>query len=237
MLTLVLLPGMDGTGTLFEPFITALGQDVAVQVVSYPAVDALGYSELEAHARQSLPSSGRFILLGESFSGPIAVAIAASQPPGLVGLVLCSTFVRNPRPVFGPLRHIANLLPVKLAPLPVLSKLLLGRFSTPALRAAFAAAMAQVSARALRARLRAVLGVDVSKQLRAIDVPILYLLARHDRVVPVSALKHIQRIAPNVQVAPISAPHFLLQAAPVEAAQTLASFAQALQTTQREHTE
>ncbi|UCJ16029.1 alpha/beta hydrolase [Pseudomonas sp. MM211] len=237
MLTLVLLPGMDGTGTLFEPFITALGQDVAVQVVSYPAVDALGYSELEAHARHSLPSSGRFILLGESFSGPVAVAIAASRPPGLVGLVLCSTFVRNPRPAFGPLRHIASLLPVKLAPLPALSTLLLGRFSTPALRAAFAAAMSQVSAQALRARLRAVLDVDVSMQLGTIDVPMLYLLAQHDRVVPTKALKHIQRISPAVQVAPINAPHFLLQAAPAEAAQAVASFTQALQTTQREHTE
>jgi len=237
MLTLVLLPGMDGTGTLFKPFIAALGEEFRVRVVSYPVADALGYGELEAHASQSLPNSGHFILLGESFSGPIAVAIAASRPPGLVGVVLCSTFVRNPRPVFGPLRHLASLLPVKLAPFSVLGTLLLGRFSTPALRAALATAMALVSARALRARLHAVLGLEVSSQLRAIDVPMLYLLARHDRIVPVSALKHIQHIAPSVLVAAIEAPHFLLQAAPAEAAQAVASFARKLQTSQHEHIE
>lgn len=228
MLTIVLLPGMDGTGTLFEPFVAELGQQFKVQIVRYPTTGALGYQELEEQARNSLPTSGRFVILGESFSGPIAVSLAASRPAGLVGLILCATFISNPRPLFGPLRLLAGALPVKLAPLAVLSTALLGRFATPQLRSALAAAMAQVSGEALRARLRAVLSIEVSAKLEGVGVPLLYLLAKHDQVVPVSALKRIARVFPAIQVVPVNAPHFLLQAAPREAAAAVTKFLQSL---------
>ena len=229
MLTLVLLPGMDGTGTLFAPFIDALGSQFSVQVVAYPTTGALGYAELEQYARAHLPKDRRFVILGESFSGPIALSLAASGPPGLEGVVLCSTFACNPRSAFGWMLSLVGVLPVKLAPTPVLSALLLGRFSTPLLRSQLAAAMSKVSAQALRARLRAVLSIDVSAQLAAINVPVLYLLAEHDLVVPVSALQHIRRHLPAVQVAAIDAPHFLLQAAPAEATRAIGEFVHPLQ--------
>lgn len=229
MLTLLLLPGMDGTGKLFEPFKAALGPEFQVRVVAYPTSGPLGYAELEAHARACLPQRGPFVILGESFSGPIAVSIAASRPNGLAGLVLCSTFARNPRPWSGCLRRFVGMLPVQAAPLPVLSALLLGSFSTPALRSALRSAMSGVSPQALRARLRAVLQVDVSAQLEAVTVPTLYLMATHDRVVPASSFKHIRNVLPAVQLACINAPHFLLQAAPAEAAQAVGAFIRLLQ--------
>jgi len=95
---IVLLPGMDGTGTLSAEFVTALQPEVEALVVSYPNDPALGYTELERIARSWLPATRPFLILGESFSGPIAVSIAATQPPGLVGVVLCGSFVRNPSP-------------------------------------------------------------------------------------------------------------------------------------------
>ena len=229
MLTIVLLPGMDGTGTLFEPFLTALGSEFGIEIVRYPTTGTLGYAELEQCARRSLPSVGPFVILGESFSGPIAVSIAASRPAGLVGLMLCCSFIRNPRPVFGLLRHFAGALPVKLAPMAALNAALLGRFSTSQLRSMLAAAMAEVSAESLRARVRAVLSVDVSAELRSINVPLLYLLAKHDQLVPISALKLIQRVFPATQVVSIAAPHFLLQAAPADAADSVRNFIETLQ--------
>jgi hypothetical protein len=50
MVTLVLLPGMDGTGQLFAPFLTALGHGVDVKVVRYPTKEPLSYAELESVA-------------------------------------------------------------------------------------------------------------------------------------------------------------------------------------------
>ncbi len=79
MVALVLLPGLDGTGLLFDEFTSALGSDVDVIVASYPVNKPLGYAELEPIARSFIPSDNPFFLLGESFSGPIALSIAASS--------------------------------------------------------------------------------------------------------------------------------------------------------------
>ena len=43
---LVLLPGLDGTGELFHPFLKALPSRLTSQVVSYPTEQCLTYKEL-----------------------------------------------------------------------------------------------------------------------------------------------------------------------------------------------
>jgi pimeloyl-ACP methyl ester carboxylesterase len=81
---------MDGTGELFGPFIDALGGEFDVQVVRYPAGHCGGYEGLEEIARAAIPLDQPYILLGESFSGPVAISIAASSPGKLRGLVFCT---------------------------------------------------------------------------------------------------------------------------------------------------
>ncbi|WP_457676365.1 hypothetical protein [Thiolapillus sp.] len=39
---LVLLPGMDGSGLLFEPLLKAIPKGIAVRVISYPGNERLG---------------------------------------------------------------------------------------------------------------------------------------------------------------------------------------------------
>src|SRR5258706_2862593 len=96
-ITALLLPGMDGTGRLFTPLGRALGPRFETRVIAYPRDRVLTYGELGAQI--ALPR-GPFVLVAESFSGPIAIALAASRPPGLVGLVLAASFARSPRPWF-----------------------------------------------------------------------------------------------------------------------------------------
>lgn len=225
MPAIVLLPGMDGTGDLFDSFCAALGDAFEVTVVRYPADGRLGYDQLEAIARRSLPSSGKFFILGESFSGPIAVAIAASRPKGLAGVILCCSFVRTPRPALAPLRGLASRLPLKLAPERMLSYFLLGNHATPMLRSRLGFAMAQVATPALQSRLHAVATVDVTEKLKALSVPLLYLRATHDRLVSPASGDYIAGIHPGIQIASIDAPHFLLQCAPAEAARIVTEFA------------
>ena len=222
--TLVLLPGMDGTGELFRPFLDAMQQQYPVRVVDYPTSGALGYAELEIAMRASLPSEGAFFLLGESFSGPVAISIAASRPPGLKGLILSCTFARNPRPYLGALQFLIGMLPTGPAAMRCASVALLGSYSTASLRRTFLEAVAKVTPDALRARLRAVVSVDVTRELAAIDVPILYLRATHDRVVPAGAGELIKRVKSETRLVDVDGPHFLLQAAPLEAGRLVAEF-------------
>jgi len=171
-----------------------------------------------------LPRNDEFIILGESFSGPIAVSVAASKPKGLIGLVLCSTFIRNPRPVFKSISRLIDILPVKALPDVLLNYLLMGHDSTPILRSTLKAALSQNSNVSLKARLKSVLAVDVSAKLQTVHVPLLYLQAAQDKIVPVAAGKHMADTYPDTQIVVIDAPHFLLQLASNEAARVVKAF-------------
>jgi hypothetical protein len=61
MISLVLLPGMDGTGDLFAQFISALGEEYEITVVSYPPDQPLDYSALERIIYSRLPHDRPFI--------------------------------------------------------------------------------------------------------------------------------------------------------------------------------
>ncbi|MGZ8270027.1 MAG: alpha/beta fold hydrolase [Methylophilus sp.] len=229
--SLILLPGLDGTGQMFEPFVAALGDEFDIKVVAYPASQSLGYAELEVIAREALPKEGPYVILGESFSGPIAISLAASVSTQLVGSILCCTFVRNPRPIFTHFGLLVDLLPFKLVPLPVIAYFLFGRFSTDALLKLLARTLAQVSLSVLRRRLKEVITVDVSAKLETVSTPLLYLRAKHDSLIPSDASIIVTRLNSHAQVVEIDAPHCLLQAAPAESAQLVAAFMHKVQNT------
>jgi len=223
-----MLPGMDGTGQLLVEFEKALHPDVETVVVAYPADAPLDYEQLEMFVRERLPADRPFFLLGESFSGPIAVSLAAASVAHLRGLILCCSFVRNPRPWTNVLRAFIPVAPVRAMPLTLLSRLLLGRFSTLENRRALQRALASVSAKTIRARLAAVVGVDVARLLARVRVPVLYLRASEDRVVPLSASRLISQWLPSTRIAEVEAPHFLLQVAPAVAAEHIHAFTREL---------
>ena len=76
-----------------------------------------------------------------------------------------------------------------------------------------------------RARVAAILAVDCRAQLRRIEVPMLYLRARDDRLVPASAGHAIQELRPDCEFIEIDAPHFLLQTEPKSCAAAVLAFA------------
>lgn len=223
--TIVLLPGMDGTGLLFDAFVDALGQQFSVIRVSYPVDSAMDYQQLESLARLALPVQGDYLILGESFSGPIAIALAASRPAGLRGVVLCASFVRAPRPALKWLAVLARFVSPARAPGFVMHHAMLGHFGSASLFDDLKRAIEPVSVGTFAARIAAVMTVDVSDKLRAIEVPLLYICADSDRLVPASAGKYVKAICPAACIVSIAAPHLLLQVAPLRAAQVVAQFA------------
>ncbi len=72
--------------------------------------------------------------------------------------------------------------------------------------------------------MRAVLAVDVSDRLAKCEVPVLYLRATRDRLVPRAASRLIAKIRPAAKIVDFVAPHFLLQSAPQQAAREVAAF-------------
>lgn len=228
MTTLVLLPGLDGTGELFVDFVDALGSDVEVIVVSYPRDQALGYRELEDVARALLPIDRPYVLLAESFSGPIGIAIAASSPPGLLALVLCCTFAKLPFPFGKWMQHLAGMAPVSLIPQSSLDLVLLGRHMTRDLRERFAVTLNSVAPEVLRRRAQDALGVDRTEQLANIRVPVLCLCASEDPLISRNATQRMASLIPASEVVVFDAPHFLLQVRSRDVAAAVTAFADSL---------
>jgi pimeloyl-[acyl-carrier protein] methyl ester esterase len=223
MTALVVLPGLDGTTTMLSAFADAARSHFSsVQLIAYPLDRTLGYRSLEELVRAKLPTDGAFVLLGESFSGPIAMSIAGDPPAGLVGLVLSTTFSKAPIPLLTPLASFTAFAPVRRVPTALLSWFLLGRWATPELRSSLASALAQVSPSVLRSRAAAALRADASASLGEISIPVLYLRATQDRLLPAKTIDPITAAIPHASVVEIPGPHLLLQAAPERAARVIA---------------
>jgi pimeloyl-ACP methyl ester carboxylesterase len=225
-----LLPGLDGTARLLAPFVEAAHgagfSDVAA--IAYPTDRILGYDALETFARHALPRDTPFVLLGESFSGPVALTIAADPPPNLCGLVLSTTFAKAPLPVPSPLAAFARIAPVRSLPTAALSFALLGRWSTPALRRELHDALDTVAPAVLRARAEAAMRGDVRGCLARIRVPVLCLRATHDRLLRPGAQRALRAGLADMREVAIDGPHLLLQTRTQAAAETIARFAAGL---------
>lgn len=221
---LVLLPGLDGTGILFQPFIESLPPGIEPIVVPLPPTEVLDYPDLVRFVAPRLPRSAPFVILGESFSGPLAIQLAAEPVPGIVGVVLCASFVSNPTPVPSCFRHLAGPWLFHFTPAFVQAKALLGGYSSPELRQLLARAHGLVSPAVMAQRIRSILSVDATPALRATGQPLCYLQGLHDHVVPVRNLRRIQAARPDVQVHLIAAPHLVLQIQPKAAADAVSSF-------------
>ena len=222
----MLLPGMDGTGELFSEFIAALPEPFEAVAVGYPTKRYLPYSELENFVRAACPTSEPFMLIAESFSTPLALKYAATNPANLQGVVLCAGFATSP--VRGWRRFLASLLApvVFYVPMPNLAarRWLVGADASPSLLAAVRAAISSVQPRVLAARLRAVLACDVRGAAGQIGVPILYIRAEQDRLVSALCVEELRRINPEMAAVALEGPHLLLQRQPQRAAEAVVRF-------------
>jgi pimeloyl-ACP methyl ester carboxylesterase len=227
---LVLLPGLDGTGDFFQPLLDSLGTRVRSRIVRYPVNGGFDYASCLEMARAALPADEPYVLLGESFSGPIAIELAAAAAPGLLGIILCASFACNPRPHLSFIRPLLPYMPFHGTRSSVaLSRfLVLGRWITPAIRELHLKILTTVPATTMRARILAVADCDARPSLARVRVPILCLVARHDRLIPRSAARVIQKHAAATRVAVLDAPHCLLQCLPVDAARQIVTFMEEL---------
>lgn len=229
LVTLILLPGMDGTGALFENFIASLSPEIKTVVISYPKTGRLNYEALTVLATAQIqsaqiPKGAPYIILGESFSGPIAIALAANATDQLKGLILSCSFASNPRPLLSKFSFLVPAIPITKFWLDILSKFLMSGFSSEKVYQLLQKTLPTVSPITLRSRLEAVINVDYSAKLTNIKVPILYLRGRHDYLVPASASELIFKLAKNVTLIELDSPHLLLQVAHKEAAANVQTF-------------
>lgn len=234
-LTLLLLPGMDGTGDLFADFLKLVPNWIEPHVVRYPGDKRLSYDQLFPVLRSAVPSNKTFVVLAESFSTPLAVRLAAEAPNGLRALVLCAGFVSSPR--HGLMRRAGLILaPVFFAfglPESLCRRFLVGATAPKVLVDFVRATISSVSNRVLAYRLRSVLTCNVEQELGKISVPVLYISGLEDRLVLKSSFQEIKKMKSDVLLAGVEAPHLILQTRPREVADIVLEFLRQVQSEPR----
>lgn len=215
---IIFLPGMDGTGISFEPFRRVLPQNIEIKVIQYPTNELLSFEETVQCAKEQIPyNHEEVIVIAESFSGPVAIALVGSGQLKAKCLILCSTFARSPRPV---LLKLLNCFPLELflkIPFPgVLFKYIIegGEETAKIFLDMWQRIKVLVPAKVLVHRLNIINQVNVLECLPKIKIPCCYMQATSDRSVPASSLSDFVELIPDLKVVKIKGPHFILQAKP-----------------------
>jgi pimeloyl-[acyl-carrier protein] methyl ester esterase len=225
-LKVLLFPGFDGTGRLFRSFIPALSPEIMPSIVAYPADIEYRYDELVDFAAHSLPADRPFAMVAESFSGPVAIRLAARKPQGLKSLVLVNTFIR---PSFrwipaGTKGIIGSYLFRVAPPAWLIRHFGLGSDASEESISEVRAALSEVKPRVLACRARVALSADFEGDFKRIAAPMLYLKGTKDRLLAPGVAGALQKRRPDLEVISLDAPHFALQRRPVEAAAVISQF-------------
>jgi len=202
-----------------------------IEALHYPTDASWSYSQMLGVVEFFVPASEGFVLLAESYSTPLAIQIAATNPPNLKGLILCAGFAASP--IRGWRKSLAWVIAPLVFRLPLpkiaLSVFLVGMDAPESLHAAVRAAIHSVNPAVLTERLRQVLAVDARLALSRVSVPILLIQAQQDRLVGQPCLDEMEGIKPQIKVVQINGPHLILQREPQRTAGIVAEFMNSLE--------
>jgi pimeloyl-ACP methyl ester carboxylesterase len=226
MLTLVLLPGLDGTGRFFWRLERELQGHIPVQVINYPDQPIASYEDAIAYVQLKLPHQP-LVILGESFSGPVATEIAARQPDLIKGLILAATFLENPWPRWL-IRSIARYSPEKVPPR-MMCWALHGNADDPELNKLLREIVAGLPPAVRASRLRAVGAADARQAFLSVNCPVLALHGRDDWLVPKRSMEQACQAKPNASLKLLAGAHMLLQRNAPEAATAILAFMRSLE--------
>lgn len=193
-------------------------------VVQFPTAGANEYADLLRLVRSALSRTPECILLGWSFSGPLALMAAQAEPDKIRGVILASTFVRPPRPVYAALRWGAVAPAIHLIRACRRLPVWLSRRSNDRLRRDKTETWKRVQSRVLAARIQALLKIDARDLLRGCRQPVLCLAGNDDGIVPRHNVEEIVRWKPSIRVSRIEGKHFAVYTNPEGAAAAVSEF-------------
>jgi pimeloyl-ACP methyl ester carboxylesterase len=186
--SVILIPGLDGTGLLFYRQVPALERRYRV-LVHRLRDDARHMTELVADLHQAVLASGAdpVTLVGESFGGALSLSYALAHPESVSRLVVLNSFpYYSPRARLALGYHLLRVTPWGVMPL--VRQLTAWRMHSPhtgrdEIRR-FHHLMRATTRGGYLSRLRMLREYDVRHRLSELTMPVLYLAADRDRLVP-----------------------------------------------------
>jgi len=209
-LKIILLPGMDGTGRLFHPFLISLPKNIRVDVISYSECKKQNYSEIIEEIKLRLPKEP-FVLLAESFSGRIAYQLSLDPNVQIKKLILVASFLSSPLPVLGRLVSYCPIKTLLAFPIPLwlLRHFCFSASTSEQQLKSFRKTIRSVKPEILAYRLRLILRLKKPHLVSSTDC--LVINALNDRLISKAVASDITNYFYRVEKIKIKAPHFLAQ--------------------------
>jgi pimeloyl-ACP methyl ester carboxylesterase len=187
---LLLVPGIDGTGTLFYRQIPGLERRFAVSATrlrdTAESMEEL-VADLDQEVSRLAPDGGRVALVGESFGGALSLSYALTHPHRVERLVVLNSFAHfasTARLSLG--YHLLRATPWAL--MPIVRSLNARRMHSVRTEREeirrFLELMRSTTRAGYLSRLRMLRRYDLRDRLPALATPVLYLAADRDTLVP-----------------------------------------------------
>lgn len=212
--TYTFLPGMHGDASLFPP-LAEYFHDESVELVEYPQNISQDYKSLEKWLSEHLDWSQPRVLIAESFSGPLALQIAAKFPQSVKAIVLAASFCAaptNPSLALLPLRPLMMLRP----PCSTIRHFLCGDSLDDAKVKALQKTVINIPAKVLSQRVRTMLTLEAADCPSLPHIPMLILQAQYDNIISWDAQNQLSTHYEHATVHWLETPHLILQTAPAE---------------------
>lgn len=215
---LILLPGLDGTGKLFQPLLKILPSDIDVLVINYPTHKLLNYNELVEYVLSYIPINEKFILVAESFSGPIAYSISQQKGKTLVSIIFVATFLEQPKPT---ILKILIKLPLNYllkfsVPIFILRYIFFSKNIDKQIIQTLKKTLKNIPVETIIHRIQKI--STLQKALIKVDMNVYYILAQKDKIIPYKVINSFQNIFNKVKIYPLNSGHLVLQSFPKECA-------------------
>lgn len=210
---LVLLPGLDGTGLLFQPLLKALPSDIDVVVISYPPDVLMSYEELVEYVDARLPKEN-YILVAESFAGPIAYRLTQRNSSYLQSVIFVATFLESPRPLLSKLSGLFSPSLIRVMPDFIIKSFLLGLSANNEVLRLFKESLKKVSPEVFSFRIKELSKLNQKQNQVVSKIKATYIQASNDNLVLKKSVNDFKKVFPEMEVFKVKGSHFILQTNP-----------------------
>lgn len=203
---------MDGTGLLFQPFLDIFPEEIETQVITYPCNEKLSYQELISYVQDNLPKDNDFVMLAESFSGPIAYEISKKENERLKAIIFVASFIQPPNKLLSlaKITSFSFLIPKTLPEF--ILRFILGSLANKDLYLLINKALSKVSSHVMEFRIKEM--AHLSLHIEPITKKCIYIQANKDMLVSQNNADTIEHITECYKFYKIKGSHFLLQVNP-----------------------
>jgi pimeloyl-ACP methyl ester carboxylesterase len=206
----VFLPGLDGTGQLFDR-VLSLVDGASYVVVRYPE-SATSLQALVEVARDAINATECPVVIAESFSGAVLTSLLAEGDCDIRAAIFVASFAASPRPQLLRIAHRVPEAIARAAMATVVSGFCVNGRDSAELSGAVLQTLKLVPYQTLVKRLGFLRGL--SGGVIATKVPVLALQASRERVLDRQAQLSVSRRFPAAKVEVVEGPHLLLHAVP-----------------------